>query len=263
MRSTSLWPLLVAGALVVAPAAGRAQQTGQCVACHSRLPEASGGGHGFAAWRGSRHGAAGVGCEACHGGDATATDQARAHQGVARSRDSSSSVYFTHVPETCGKCHSAELGYFRSSLHFARLKSDGRGPNCVTCHGSMATTILSPERALRTCSACHADGGVAPPERARESAEVLALVRAENMLYDVVKTAAASSGARGASAQARLLTAQRSLDAAAEVWHGFRLDSAAQRLDAARGDIAAAWVALGHPAPSEARPGRTAPGRRP
>jgi hypothetical protein len=126
----------------------------------------------------------------------------------------------------------------------------------------MATTILTPERALRTCSACHAEGGVAPPERAKESAQVLALVRSENMLYDVVATAAGSAGARGAQARQRLVSAQRSLDAAAEVWHGFRLDSAAQRLGAAREDISAAWVALGHPAPREGRPGR-APARRP
>ncbi len=263
MRANPLWLPLLACALMAAPAAGRAQQTGQCVACHSRLPEASGGGHGFAAWRGSPHGAARVGCEACHGGNPAATDRASAHRGVLRSRDTTSSVYFTHVPETCGKCHAAELGYFRSSIHFARLKSDGRGPNCVTCHGSMATSILSPERALRTCSACHAEGGVAPPERARESAQVLALVRSENMLYDVVATSAAAAGSRGAPARSHLLAAQRSLSAAAEVWHGFRLDSATQRLGTAREDIAAAWVALGHPAPREGRPGRAAPARRP
>ncbi|MFI5280115.1 MAG: multiheme c-type cytochrome [Gemmatimonadales bacterium] len=263
MRWNPLWLPLTACALLAAPPAAVAQQADQCVACHSRLPGASGGGHGFAAWRGSRHGSAGVGCEACHGGNPAATDREGAHRGVLGSRDTSSSVYFTHVPETCGKCHSAELGYFRSSIHFARLKSDGRGPNCVTCHGSMATTILSPERALRTCSACHSEGGVAPPERAKESAQILALVRSENMLYDVVATSAGSAGARGAAARLRLVAAQRSLDAAAEVWHGFRLDSAAQRLGAAREDISAAWVALGHPAPREGRPGRAAPARRP
>jgi hypothetical protein len=127
----------------------------------------------------------------------------------------------------------------------------------------MATSVLTPERALRTCSACHAAGGVAPVEKARESAQVLALVRAENLLYDVVATSAAASGAaRGARARPLLAQAGRHLDAAAEVWHGFRLDSAVQRLGAARGDIVAAWMALGHPAPREARPGRAA-GRRP
>jgi hypothetical protein len=152
-----------------APCSARAQRADQCVQCHGRLPEASSAGHGFSAWRGSRHGAAGVGCEACHGGDPAASDRAAAHRGIRRSTDRASPVYFTHIPETCGRCHAAELGYFRSSVHFARLQSDGRGPNCVTCHGSMATSVLAPERALRTCSACHVAGGVAPVEKANES----------------------------------------------------------------------------------------------
>lgn len=255
---------LALAAVLGAPTVGRTQQAGQCVACHSRLADASGAGHGFSAWRGSRHGAVGVGCEACHGGDPTAADRTAAHRNVVRSSEQASPVYFTRIPETCGRCHAAELGYFRSSIHFARLQSDGRGPNCVTCHGSMATSVLTPERALRTCSACHTEGGAAPVERAKESAQVLALVRAENLLYDVVATSSAASGASRA-ARARLLLgrAQRNLDAAAEVWHGFRLDSAVQRLGTAREDIVAAWMALGHPAPREGRPGRATGGRRP
>jgi hypothetical protein len=264
-----LSPAWCAGLLALAapggtPAVGMAQQTSRCVACHSGLAGTSGAGHGFAAWRGSKHGTAGVGCEACHGGDPTRADSGAAHRGMFRSTDSRSSVFFTTIPETCGRCHAAELGYFRSSIHFARLRSDGRGPNCVTCHGSMATSVLTPERALHTCSACHTEGGVAPAERAKESAQVLALVRAENMLFDVVATSAAGSGAdRAARARPHLERAQRSLEAAAEVWHGFRLDSAVQRLGAARGDIVAGWVALGHPAPREGRPVRPTPGRRP
>jgi hypothetical protein len=250
-------------AFAAAPVA-LAQRASQCVACHRGLAETSSAGHGFSAWRGSRHGAVGVGCEACHGGDPAAADRVVAHRAVRRSSDPASPVYFTRIPETCGRCHAAELGYFRSSVHFARLQSDGRGPNCVTCHGSMATSVLTPERVLRTCSACHTEGGVAPVEKARESAQVLALVRAENVLYDVVATSSAASGAaRAARARPLLAQAGRHLDAAAEVWHGFRLDSAVQRLGAARGDIVAAWMALGHPAPREGRPGRATGGRRP
>jgi hypothetical protein len=231
--------------------------------CHGRLGDSTGAGHGFAAWRGSPHAGAGVGCEACHGGDPAATDAAQAHRGVTRSTDPASPVFFARIPDTCGRCHASEVGYFRSSIHYARLRSDGRGPNCVTCHGAMATSVLTPEHLLGTCSACHGANGVAPPGKAREAAQVLALVRAENILFDVVASqAAAQRGARGAArVRVMLDDAERHLSAAAEVWHSFRLDSAASRLGDARENLVAAWIALGHPAPRETQP-RRAEGRR-
>jgi Cytochrome c554 and c-prime len=250
---------------VAAPAGAQQRETrSACVTCHARLSETSGAWHGFSAWRDSPHAAAGVTCDACHGGDPTATDTAAAHRGVLPSNNPASPVFFTRIPNTCGRCHAAEVAYFRTSLHYARLETDGRGPNCVTCHGSMATRVLTPERLLGTCSACHTDGGVAPPEKAREAARVLALVRAENILYDVVATdAAAARGGSRSAAHARILLgdAERHLSAAAEVWHSFRLDSAAARLAEARQTIVEAWEALGHPAPRESRIRRAPAGR--
>ncbi len=230
----------------------RARAANGCVACHSSLSRTSEAGHGFVAWRRSGHAAAGVSCEACHGGDPASADRQAAHQGVAPSADSSSLTYFSRVPDTCGRCHASVAGYFRSSVHFARLKSDGRGPNCVTCHGAMATSVLSPEDMLATCSACH-NGGVAPAGEAREAARVLALLRSESRLLDVVTTEARAPGNTAAAARARRLVgdAERQLAAAAEVWHEFRLDSTVARLDAADSDITAAWMALGHPAPRD------------
>lgn len=243
-------------------ARGAAKPPSQCVVCHARLSETSGPGHGFAAWRGSPHAPAGVGCESCHGGNPEASAQEEAHRGIARSTDPASAVYFTRIPDTCGRCHASEAGYFRSSIHYARLRTDGRGPNCVTCHGSMATSVLSPERVLETCSACHSAGGVAPVGKAREAAQVLALVRTENILFDIIATQAASSRVDRNGARARVLLddAERHLTAAAEVWHSFRLDSAVDRLGDARQNLVAAWVALGHRAPREAQLHR-APGR--
>jgi len=243
----------VALVLAVAPARAQQQPRSTCVDCHRGLSGASGAGHGFAAWSGSRHAAAGVTCEACHGGNPAATDAQTAHQGVSRSSEPTSRVYFTRIPATCGRCHAAEAAYFRSSIHYARLESDGRGPNCVTCHGSMATSVLTPERLLGTCSACHAPNGVAPAGKAREAAQVLELVRAENILYDVVSNVAATQRSASGAARARILLgdADRHLSAAAEVWHSFRLDSAVDRLGNARQAMVAAWVALGRPAPRE------------
>ena len=246
-------------------AAARADRSAasQCVACHGSLADTTGAGHGFAAWRKSPHSAAGVGCEACHGGDPAAREKAAAHRGVAVSTDPDSRVYFVRIPDTCGRCHASEVGYFRTSIHYARLRADGRGPNCVTCHGAMATSVLTPEHLLETCSACHMAGGLAPPDKAREAAQVLALARVENLLYDVVAAQAASQrGARGAArARVMLDEAERHLTAAAEIWHSFRLDSAAARLGDARVNLVAAWAALGHPAPADSQLGRTGLGR--
>ena len=259
---------ILGAALALAFTAQAASAQGQrarsnCVDCHSRQSGTSGAGHGFAAWRGSRHAAAGVTCEACHGGNPAAGDAAGAHQGIGKSGDPASRVFFTRVPETCGQCHAAEAGYFRSSVHFARLQSDGRGPNCVTCHGSMATRILTPDSALGTCTACHAPGGVAPVGKAREAAQVLALVRAENILFDIVSSAASSARGAPGAARSRVLLddAERHLAAAAEVWHSFRLDSATARLGDARELLADAWAALGHPKPREGQMYRPTTGR--
>jgi hypothetical protein len=263
-RASATAVLVAALALAAAvPALAQQRTASRCVECHARLPDASNVGHGFAAWRGSRHAAAGVGCEACHGGNAAAGAAQLAHRGVVRSGDTASTLYFSRIPATCGRCHAAEAGYFRSSVHFARLRSDGHGPNCVTCHGAMATSVLTPELVLGTCSACHSPTGVAPVGKSREAAQVLALVRAENVLFDIVATSAQRGGAGAARARTRLADAERHLSAAAEVWHSFRLDSAAVRLNSARADLVAAWVALGNPAPQETRVRRTPGARRP
>ena len=241
-----------------------AQQPSRCVTCHQTLPEASQAGHGFSAWRGSGHATAGVGCEACHGGDTSATDQTAAHRTVVRSSARASPLYYTRIPITCGRCHAAQLAYFRSSVHFARLESDGRGPNCVTCHGAMATSVLTPEQVLGTCSACHVAGGSAPVDKARESAPVLFLVRSEAILYHVVSSVATRApAARAARARAPLASAQRNLSAAAEVWHTFRLDSASARLAAAQADVLSAWAALGYAAPPPRTSARPATRQRP
>jgi hypothetical protein len=125
----------------------------------------------------------------------------------------------------------------------------------------MATSVLTSEGVLSTCSACHTAGGAAPPDKARESAPILALVRAETMLYSAV--AADPRATRGSRAAPMLASARRNLSAAAEVWHTFRLDSASARLAAARQDISGAWTALGHRPPLEARLPETPRSERP
>lgn len=119
-----------------------------CVSCHKTK-------HNFIDWKKSIHAAAGVTCSECHGGNPDSVDTVKAHQGVLPSSDPKSSLYFQNIPSTCGRCHAGELREFQKSAHFKNLERNGKGPNCLTCHGAMATTILSQSDMEQTCSFCH------------------------------------------------------------------------------------------------------------
>ncbi|MBI4422840.1 MAG: hypothetical protein HY554_03900 [Elusimicrobia bacterium] len=140
--------------LLVLPAAW-AHAGSTCVECHQNAEAVSYLEHNFADWKGSPHAKAGVACEACHGGDPAQKDRAAAHVGLRSSRDPKSPVYFTRVPATCGACHAAEQEAFARSRHARELGRTGRGPNCVTCHGSMANHVLAPRELELTCNLCH------------------------------------------------------------------------------------------------------------
>lgn len=145
---------LAAASILAAGTAG-AQVKGSCVDCHQSLAASVVASHDFADWKKSAHARAGVNCESCHGGDASAKDKAAAHKGVLRSSDPKSPIYFTNIPQTCGACHDAEFKAFQKSAHFKELRTSGKGPNCVTCHGSMANVVLGPREMETTCALCH------------------------------------------------------------------------------------------------------------
>ncbi len=126
-----------------------------CVACHRTISGVKYLEHDFNDWERSIHAKAGITCQACHGGNAAAPSVSEAHKGLKPSTDPSSPVYFTRIPATCGTCHEAEFKAFQKSAHFRELKRSGRGPNCVSCHGSMANHILAPRDLELTCNLCH------------------------------------------------------------------------------------------------------------
>src|SRR3989304_56349 len=132
-----------------------AESNNSCIECHKDLPAGSNAGHIFSDYKGSVHDRNGVRCEACHGGDPVLADKAAAHKGVSRTGDPRGSVYFSNLPQTCGKCHGEELVNFSRSRHYAELKTSGRGPSCVTCHGSMGTFILTSGQIREFCTVCH------------------------------------------------------------------------------------------------------------
>ena len=126
-----------------------------CVACHAK---AGSGGVVFQAyiqWASSPHAAKSIACEACHGGDASTDDKDKAHAGMLPASNPESPINPKNVPAMCGQCHETEYRHYTESKHYRQLKDNGRGANCVTCHGSKAGNILTAATVARTCETCH------------------------------------------------------------------------------------------------------------
>ncbi len=209
-----------------------------CVTCHERLPATTAGGHSFQDWGASPHGRAGATCDKCHGGDPASADRTAAHRGVYSSRESRSSVYYTRIPATCGSCHQQELEFFSHSRHYNQLVTTGRGPNCVTCHGSMAIQVLSPEAMETTCTACH-NPERGPPSTAPVAARyLLVLLGQVEFGIDVSERLAARTPEqpRRDAAGRYLRLARETMQRARQGWHSFDLQLVeATLLQAAQG----------------------------
>lgn len=150
-----------------------------CVDCHEKKVSVQYARHNFKDWRRSIHAAKGVGCEACHGGNPHTTDPVKAHQGILPSGDKASPLYFQNVAQTCGRCHKAEFTAFQKSAHYKTLLRTGKGPNCLTCHGAMATTVMKYGEMEATCSLCHG--------KPTQAARALSLMNALNRSLDLYR----------------------------------------------------------------------------
>jgi hypothetical protein len=168
-----------AAGLLPSPAA-RAQQS-RCADCHFSRPEAPAPNH-TADWDRSPHGRNDVGCEKCHGGDATTFEPMIAHRDIIPPSAADSPVNRRNLPATCGACHAGPFVAFQASEHFLMLRNASRdAPTCSTCHGEVAGRILSAKALASRCDSCHGLNEVAPRARraalARELYEDVAIVR--------------------------------------------------------------------------------------
>jgi hypothetical protein len=153
--------------------------TNRCYECHVSLDDRQEAiSH---EWQDSIHGAGGIGCADCHGGDPT-SDQIT----VAMSKENG----FIAVPsraatvEVCGSCHSDaemmrpyglptdQLSKYWTSIHGQRLleANDTRVAICIDCHGSHTvkkasdpTADVYPLNVPATCSKCHSDADLMEP----------------------------------------------------------------------------------------------------
>lgn len=205
-----------------------ADQNNSCVRCHAGLPGSSFVGTKSHSWKGSVHQKRGVTCDKCHGGNPHASGEKDAHRGVLGSNDLQSSIYFKNIPATCGKCHGAEYFKFKGSLHYQLLESKGQGPECVTCHGSMVTTILTPDTMEGVCNRCHNERMGIFPDMPRKAKAVLLLLRESIDLLEADKKIYQAAG--GSANEQILRDAQASLQSAKLDWHLFNLDAVTEDL---------------------------------
>ncbi len=199
-----------------------------CVRCHSALTGQSFVGTKSHSWKGSVHQEHGVTCDKCHGGDPKAVMEKLAHIGVFSSSNPDSKVYYKNIPSTCGKCHGAEFYKFTQSYHYKKLESTGQGPNCVTCHGSMVTTILNPNDMASVCDRCHNNRMGVLPYIPKKAKAVLLLLQQGNLLMK------ADGKLYTSKADEKVLSAARAdLSSARMEWHTFDLDVIVKDLEGA------------------------------
>ncbi len=106
-------------------------------------------------WKGSAHELAGLSCSACHGGDPAKESKEEAHSGILPQSDPNSPFHYKNIPKTCGNCHPQVLQRFQKSRHFEQLEAKGRGPSCITCHGSLDVRVYAMTVVERSCVNCH------------------------------------------------------------------------------------------------------------
>ena len=94
--------------LLLSAAPATAQQS-RCADCHFANPTAPAGIH-LSDWDRSAHSRNNVGCEKCHGGDATTFESFLAHRGVLNSANPASPVNRRNLPATCGACGGTHMG---------------------------------------------------------------------------------------------------------------------------------------------------------
>ncbi|MDH4230315.1 MAG: hypothetical protein OEW11_11345 [Nitrospirota bacterium] len=219
-----------APALAAEPAVGM----DSCTTCHNQLPANSKMAGRHADFAGSVHDRAGVRCNACHGGDPAAAVADKAHKGVLPASDARSRVHFKAIPETCGGCHTAQKRAFLTSHHYQKLETTGKGPNCVTCHGSMATRVLAPDQVREFCITCHNPRLGVLPEKPYEAATTLTLLRQTAVLVKWAEEfAAATPEPQRAAAHAEVERAVTEMAMARGAWHTFNLEQVRSHADAA------------------------------
>ncbi len=213
------YKILIIGVVFLSASHGYAAGN-TCVTCHESLLPSKQRAHDFTEWRDSIHARRGVTCDQCHGGDATSNDVKQAHLGIVKSTQANSPLYFKRVADACGKCHAPEAAEYKKSFHAKELARTGRGPNCTTCHGSMATRILNPQELEQTCSLCHSLRPVASEALVTLNQAGAALKRWQEMVASLKAQHQVTS-----DQEAALASAQQTYKDTQRKWHSLDMQA--------------------------------------
>ncbi len=187
---------------------------GTCLSCHLQLEGELGAP--ATAFAEDVHAAPGLGCVACHGGDATASDP---DQAMSRAKGFRGAPSFRDIPDLCGSCHADpvrikryapnlptdQLPRYRTSVHWKRFAAgDTRVAVCTSCHKAHgilrakdARSPVYPTRVVATCASCHARRqGEGPVEEYRRSVHYAALSVGQDLS---APTCTGCHGSHGAS----------------------------------------------------------------
>jgi len=193
--------------------------------CHSTIIDRIAKSN-YEQWTNSKHAMFNVTCDNCHGGNPGSDVKEMAHEGVYRSSESNSSVFYRNVPDTCGKCHKDELSQFKDSLHYQNLKALRQAPSCDTCHMPHEFKVLNASEFQNLCSSCHnIDMKIAPdiPEKAVDAINNAEKLKNEIRIADAALKQAKQQGRDVTSAQKGLDAAISIRDNLPVLWHSFNL----------------------------------------
>ena len=181
-------------------------------------------------WERSVHGQEGIGCADCHGGNPASNDKEAAHRGAGLAAgEKASPISYQNVPKTCAQCHDEIYDHFTKSEHYKHLiageaKGKPVGPNCVTCHGSVNTSVLSVTTVRSTCEKCHNAENDNHPDIPARAEELLNQFLSVHRYYRFLTT----RGDRAASLEFYRLVENES-DDLMMFWHSFDMDSIEKR----------------------------------
>ena len=206
----------------------------------------------FRDWQLSTHEQHDVSCSDCHGGNPEIAGKKGAHGGEVGEEGRNNAVNFRNIPDTCGQCHDEILDAYLGSNHFKHLvkaKQEKQGPNCVTCHGSMNTTVLDVTTVKAACARCHNEKTENKPEIPDEARVILnkflSIDRFNRYLSVRLKPEEKTSILNDADAR---------IHALAVIWHSFDLKKIERETQALVDLMKQKRDAVGHRSSSGARP---------
>ena len=192
-------------------------------------------------WSESVHALKDVTCEACHGGDPKQATKEKAHINFKNNTDPQSPVYYTNVPNTCGKCHPKELDNFENSTHFQKLESLKLAPTCTTCHHPHTFTTPNPEEFRNSCGNCHSVyKKVAPYDIPLKAEDLLRKVNKLKFNIEMARQDifwAEKNGTDVVQAKKYTDNALNTLGNLAPMWHEFNLTHFEVEIDSANMDV--------------------------